>query len=613
MHRAAACSLFLALAVVAQQPLRESGFGRVTDRAGKAWVGAAVHLLHRAHPAVADPAFADAITAVTDDQGQFRVELLVGAAYVAWATGDGDAPALFRVTKVQPYAVTRTPILLLEDEPHYRRRLRPVPDPSWAGREPLRWRAVGRFGGLELAQWLAPAADGLLELPPWPVDSVSLQVWAGDWQADATWHSATTAFASKYGVQAVRGAELPDEAKARSALAATADVRVPARHARSVRLRDAATGAAVVDAEVRLDVQPFDVPAQRSDANGDIHAVFASDEAAPFAVPFSWCILPRDHAENRLTPSSWRQDDPPVVLRDLVPGTTVHGRLLLAEGEPAANVPLVLEATIGTSPTSAFFGAMPRVLVTDADGRFALPGRCEKFPYRLTAVLSPALRARLAGDQGGPIASTAVLRWLAGPEPLGDLVLERLGRLDLSVRQPDGTPPGATPVVLTRLGGQTELPCSPLRACTDHRGRLRVLLASTADVLVHCSRGNGAAWATLAADAAPTQLTLDVRHVVRFRVVDATGAAVPSAHLSLVGLTGHPAGASVAGTVSAMCSVHAFPHASATADAEGLGTMVLPLVGASYDFAVRSGGTDQRVHVVWDGPDGDAPLPIQLR
>lgn len=48
-------SLLVAAAMPAQQPLREAVIGEVRDRDGKPWEGATVHLLHRAHPGLADP------------------------------------------------------------------------------------------------------------------------------------------------------------------------------------------------------------------------------------------------------------------------------------------------------------------------------------------------------------------------------------------------------------------------------------------------------------------------------------------------------------------------------------------------------------------------------
>lgn len=609
----AAFSLLTGIQIAAQEPARDRGFGRVTGSDGKPWVGAEVHLLHRSHKALTDPAFGEHLVLQSDDKGEFRAGLLAGCSYQAWAVGPLTADSGYRVTPTQANCVARTPILLVEGERHFVRRLRPDVHASWKGREPLRWLAV--MNNPRQAEWLQPDADGVLSTPRSPGSYIELQAWAGDWLAMTTGFPIVASMAIQSGLQ-WRATDKPTAADADARLAAVHTFAVRERLTREITLRDAGNDAPIAAAEVRLDRMPDGVAPTRSDDKGVVHAVFAAGEQSP-NVPGSWTILPpAANAEFALNVGSYKKNDPPVTTRKLPSGRRLDGRLQWSADEPAGGVALLVEGSVDNG-NGIWFGIDARVFVTAADGRFAIPGRTDGYPFRLSLALSPAMRARLAkGDDPAPVAPIAVLRWDTGalPESLGDIELGELVAFDIQVRQEDGLPPGCTHVLLKSVAGGTAAPRDPVAVHTDHRGRARVMLPSTAGVLVHATTERGADWQQLETDQRSVELTIDPRYVMRFRVVDAAGQPIPDASVNLV-TTGFGFAAGPAhDAIRDMCVVHAFPRKNGRAGADGVGTLVAPVLGSSLDLAITVSGREaKRVHVSWNGPEGDGPVGIVVR
>ena len=77
--------LWIAGLLTAQSPTRGVFAGRVLDRERKPVAGAELVVLHRALPASLECTDFDAVRATTNDAGMFRVGLLEGRAYSAWA------------------------------------------------------------------------------------------------------------------------------------------------------------------------------------------------------------------------------------------------------------------------------------------------------------------------------------------------------------------------------------------------------------------------------------------------------------------------------------------------------------------------------------------------
>ncbi|MCA8978043.1 MAG: hypothetical protein KDC98_25175, partial [Planctomycetes bacterium] len=315
------------------------------------------------------------------------------------------------------------------------------------------------------------------------------------------------------------------------------------------------------------------------------------------------------------------QGAPPTLT--LAPGRSVGGRVLLGEGEPLAAAPLILQGSIGTGRNTIWFGVDPRLFATAADGTFRIPGRKAGFPFRLSLVLSPAVRARLssATKDGPPIWPLAMI----GPEHggalanLGDVRVDLLHALDIRVEAPDGTPPGSVRLAVVPLGaGSDNVPHEPDVVRTDRHGRVRLLSAARI-LLVHATTRAGAAWAMVGSDQTGLVLRIDTAHAVRFRVVDLEGRPVSGAHVGLVGpqfppATG-PTAAMAQERIRNFCSVHAVPYKSGRTDADGHVDLVMPAVDVQLDLSVdeRELGISRRFLVPFPRERDPGPIVLEVR
>jgi len=593
-----------------QQPVRGPGFGRATTADGAPWSDAVVHLHYRPHPRVGDPAYGEHLVVACDERGQFRADLLVGVRYDAWAIGPIAEDGSYRISKLVHNAVARTPILLPDHREQFVRRVRVVLPPSWNGKETLRYRAsLEGSSRVPIATWLQPDADGVLTLPRWPDTFVLLQAWTDDWLAWRTGVYVEPNRAVSYGLQFRSENPKPTKENVRELLAQVQPLELPPRRTRDVTLRCA--DAPVAGARVLHDQMPHDLQGQRSDADGVVHTVFAHAEEQPFRVPYRWTILPTEHAEQSLSPGSQRDGQPPVRSVEMIPGRTLQTTVTLG-GEPLVHAPILLDGSVRSSDTSTWFGIDARVLRTDERGRLQVPGRIDKFPFRLAAVLTPAQRTELAGDDGAPVAPLAILHWGTArtPAKLGPFSLDALRPIDVQVRQPDGTPPGSTKVVCTRVGIGDDAPSEPIVTWTDHRGRVRLLAHERDDVLVHAITPRGAAWMRLEPEQQRAVLDIDERHIARFRIVDRNGAPLPNVRLHLVAASLHAGGdQEVAAAIRDLCTVNAFERNGARADQDGVVTMISPLLGSSLDCAVyvRGESKSRRGFLIWSGPSERLP------
>ncbi|MFK7741068.1 MAG: hypothetical protein AB8H80_12170 [Planctomycetota bacterium] len=650
---AAVCCLGARVAATAPQhakALRATAFGRVVGASGEPWVGAEVHLLHYPITTIRDEGYSEHQVVQTDERGQFRCQVMVGCAYRAWALGATEADGGYAISGVARAAVARTPILLRHSHRQFVRRVLPKPDASWNGRG-LRYRASiegsGRYG---FAQWVSPDADGVLTLPRWPHDYIMVQAWSEGWMVCRFGLTATVDYATRFGLEFRSDQAKPDADQAAHALHAVYERALPPRRVVPVVIRAADTGKPVVGATVRTEFQPRSCPAPRSGPDGVLRVVSASEEEHPSKPPARCCLAAPDRRERDLElepfvalaqgepdPDSEADGAPRFVCR-MWPGRTVAAKLTMA-GQPFASMPAMLEASVGSGPDGAWFGIEPRVFVSDADGALSLPGRSERFPYRLTAALTASDRAKLASlhdplptarggadrdaMKGAPVAPLAVLRWEdAGvPEDLGEIAIDRLLPIEITVRQPDGTPPGATRVLLIRIAVSDDAPSSPLTVYTDHRGRVRVLAPSCEDVLVHAITSQGAAWRRLTAGDRRCALDIDARHLARFRLVGPDGNPLANARLHHVcpdaygGPGGEEVDPDVLRAVRKMCMVNALAGQGCRTGADGYGQMVAPLLGTSFDFAVHVQGADsKRTHLFWNGPtraeNGEVAVPV---
>jgi hypothetical protein len=574
----------LCTAALAQEPLREGSIGEVRGADKKPFAGATVHLLHRAHPGVLDPAYEDHVVATADERGQFKVQLLVGMPYVVWAVGpvvDGT----YRCTEVLSDVVPGVPIVLHEGELHYLRKLALQVDASWP--RPLSFVARGVVGENTLLQEVS-VVDHKAELPVWPVGTCWIR--AIDDGACVYYQSVQmTSTALRNSLK------LPEE-ELRQTLTDTLRIDVPLRRDFAVRFVDD-HNKAVANIDVITESRPIPIlPRERlgtTDKDGVLHTATAGPEDLAKAAAE---VLTDGFAE------TWVRDvfkpageEPKSIV--LSPGISPRGRLLLGDGMVAARTPLLLHAAI-RSDESTLNPLRERVLQTADDGALVLPGRVPGFAFHLTALLTPAQRATLSpGKSAPPLWPRAILRLEQDGEsdPLGDLRLDQLAAVDIQVLADDHSPPGA--VQLTALAVPKKngfnWPNRPERMVTDRHGRLRFLLPRDSEIVVVAMTPRGAAMANTTPARRRLDLTLDPRHAVTLRLVDNEGKPLARAYVEVVVPVGQAEtddDAKVASVVRN--STSSFPWHSGVTDSNGQVQLVMPLLGFSLDTAVKT--DDQR-------------------
>ncbi len=571
---------------------RERGFGMVRTAAGEPWPGAEVHLLHRPHRDVLDESVADRIVTSSDERGRFRVELLPGARYVAWARApQPDDDGRVRITRLATDATASTPILLDEGEGMWPRRVRLAPHASWDGHD-LRVLATSYRRGANLAEWLQSDEDGLFTLPIWPGSGGSLQLYSDGWLVHRAYTGLTESWARR------ELGDMPD-ADPKALLRSTWELAVPPRRTRRMEFKTDAKGSPVSGAEAFPDQRPPGLEAPVSGADGVFEVVFASEEENPQRLPFSYLVVAEGCAEGTMASSSWTSGAPPETERQLPAGRGVEGRLTLA-GKPLADVPLVLEGSVGTSDSGSWFGVDGRVFHSRADGTFTIPGRCDRFRYRLTAVLTPEQRAHLAAaldarrdsdDERppGPVSACVVLASADDPptDDLGDLEFTHLEQVDVTVEAADGTPPGPTAVSWIRCLNDHDAPHDTVRLSTDRHGRLRIVARRRAGALLMAQDATGIALRILEADDRYVTLRLDPRHRVKVRIVDGADRPIPGARAHIVSVERFDAENQALGTtLRNMASVHAWSFKTGTADDDGIAFVHTPLLDTELDFAI---------------------------
>ncbi len=175
------------------------------------------------------------------------------------------------------------------------------------------------------------------------------------------------------------------------------------------------------------------------------------------------------------------------------PGCRVRGRVVFA-GKPLAKLPLLLYVSLGNPQSrSSYLNFAPERLETDAQGRFSSVGWGPRFGYRLCAVLDAEQRRLLGSTSREPMHPIA---WLGvgvaqGDLDLGDVDLQALGRVNFTVRRPDGFPAAHAEIVIGERGDFAEIHTGkkndkvalatslPQHFVTSQVGRLSVLVADT--------------------------------------------------------------------------------------------------------------------------------------
>jgi hypothetical protein len=580
----------------AQEPPREGIFGEVRTVDGKPWVGAAITLLHVAHPALIDERFVDRVTTTTDERGRFRAQLLTGMTYVVWAHGP-VVDGMWRSSALVRDVAAGVPVLLQEADPQQPRRVRLQLDPGWRGTAAV--VALPHFGPFTLREELR-LEQGEAVLPLSPESSVTVQV---ELDGVPVYRSfVSTRFAAfvtrRKRVASENGQPEPDETELRREFERPQVLAVAAPVEHRIRLVDSKQrplpGARVVE-DGREPRRLLGI----ADQDGVVRWVHAPEARLPnralaFAV---------DCAETEIGNSDWVEatlGEPKD--KAMAVGTAVRGRLLVGDGVPAAAQPLLLEGSIALASGGTFFGVDARLFTTSADGTFEVPGRIASHSYYLTTVLTPPQRALLAGPSKAPVAAVALLVPPSGEAPadLGELRLDRLRPLDLQVVGVDGgiSGPVAIVVIPHPRAGLGDAPHEPLAARTDRHGRLRLLATAGAECAVWAMGQNGAAWAIVKPGDKERRLQLDAAHALALQVVDPDGKPLTGITVHVVTPAGSPVGdegKALLPRVRDAFMVHGFPGKQVVTDAQGLGQLVMPFAGVGIDVVFYRGRESMRI------------------
>ena len=164
-----------------KQPSRVTLSGAVYRADGKPWEGATVELTHRPYPSLVLPTSSvDIISTKTDERGRFRVKVLDGQAYGAWAwQREGSR---YRCTDVVERVVAGKPPRLTETKagPRWSRRARVEGLEAWKKYGPFKFALVDRGYKPTLRKTLTLGEDGSVDLPPLPGRYAELEIRAAN-------------------------------------------------------------------------------------------------------------------------------------------------------------------------------------------------------------------------------------------------------------------------------------------------------------------------------------------------------------------------------------------------------------------------------------------------
>jgi hypothetical protein len=559
-----------ASALLAQAVPREDVTGVVVDRDGKPWGGAAVTLWHAPHPAIPDESLCDRVVVPTDAAGTFTARVLVGARYVAWAASPTVAPdRSYRCTHVADRVAAGAPVKLTEAELHWQRRVRLEVDESWTG--VLQFVARCRVGPFALRQPV-PVVDGALTLPAMPASTAEL----------LAHHGHVLVFTANLAL--VEG-ERSSEENLRTKLDRERTITIPPARWHSARFVGA-DGKGIAGASVLQQEDEPREPLARADADGVVRV--AQDAVADVT----------------LLVQGGTGLDAAVDVRDFAPGTapkqislgtpgTAKGRVLLDATRPAAGVALLVDKVAGLSG-EAQWSASPRLVRTGADGSFAIAGHFPTLTLWCTAVLSAEQRSAWQAPTAAPLSALALVQTLTTATDL-QIRLDQLQALEVSVLDARGKAAGPVQVMVVPLPGaglpEQSFAHSTMELQADPRGRVRFLAPKDAEIAVWAFGEASAGWLRTKVDGRRNELSLDPRHVLPLRVVDAGGKPVAGANVYFT-LREDPEAPAAVRTMLPVVDMlrHGRPFGEhRRTGADGYVDVLVPLIGCSLELQCVAG------------------------
>ncbi len=506
---------------------RSSLVGRVSDARGEVVANANVVLCSRPLSAVLDSGPLDIVEVRSDEQGRFRAALLVHRDYSVWATK--NAGKSYRASEIiDGVRAPRTLRLVLDDEERWPTSVRFEGLDAWKARGPLRIYVLDPLPETMYRVPLEFDDQGRATLPLLAGTGAWVEVDDKDGKPIFQAHVAAPT------------SETPREATSAKVLriAAPRKLRVQTRFA---VVQGKPSQAACRDVRVwfgrnasRLPL--IEVGKTNEDGVLDFELAFADHQArlqldeagVSRANTLEDCVLVVGGAETADAFASLSDvggapdaDGTNQVRFELQLAARALGQVMIGEGQPAAHARLlVYNSLVGKTGSGGQCACAPRLFFCDADGRFEIPGRGTKDPFRVTWLPSEAQRRLLARDEF-PVASEVIVaegRWNEkGDIDFGIIDATKLVRLRVACTGIDGRP--LVDGIVEIGERKQEGPNGPFRSRLDRRGQVCFLAPKDYPfgILLSSPRGFASTVGTAQKDLA-VDLRLDGTRLFRGRI-----------------------------------------------------------------------------------------------
>ncbi|HEX5051234.1 MAG TPA: hypothetical protein VFZ65_05645 [Planctomycetota bacterium] len=473
----------LLAALAAQDPSGERAkvSGMVRDAARKPIAGATVHLLARPIPRDERIGLADRLRVPSDEQGRFRAQILTGRVYTAWAESGGAVSA--PVEDVFP----NVPVVLDLDPAGTAFELRLQGLERWRAKAPFRCRIVTTTQNVELVE-VAIDAKGTGTVPALPGAGITVELRSCD------------------------DFPLLQQTSPRPAAGEALALEVPAPTPTLFGVADLGTGMGLAGVRISQQLRDRLVPIATTEADGCVQVDLAITGGRNWPPNHGFLAEVEGHGiatfmnvatrggggvlggGNAKVPEL-RPGVPLQLFARLDRGTTDRGRVLLRDGEPARRLALLVQGS-GMHFQGAgarYLSTYDRVVWTDDDGRYEIPGTFADSPPIVRAVLGDEHMARLPKTwRRGLLPFVPLLAPRGQGADHGDTLLTDLHPLCLQLLDSEGLPANHASVEFYAFGGrrQDSVERRATTWHTNHTGEVRVLLPPGDDVAVFATRGS---------------------------------------------------------------------------------------------------------------------------